>query len=241
MHDGHCATGQSRDHPAPANGIRFGNRLEGFTEREPDVKRNKECPEHVREGLAVVGVPEVGQQHETGQGRQPVTVGYGAEQGDGQPNPHDEHGETRFQFIVFRRVEPGQSKEHLCANDQSDERRERSCMVVQEVCSHALGGTLQHRVEQTVRKPSVAQEHQHQGHHGKQEVELELDNTHRHQQQNRQQEQATRCIEHGQQEEHDIGDAIAHSVQLVRVNSTPSDDSVDDDGGADENQVQQHV
>ena len=164
MHDAHGAAGNTGDHTAPAHRISIGNRLERLAQREANEERNKQRSEHVREGLAVVGVPEIGDQNRAGQAGEPVSVWNSRKQTNDEPYGHDEHGEAGFEFFIFSRIESGQPKGHLRADDQPDEGREGPSMVIQKIVLDAGWYVFQERVEQAVRIPRIAQEHEHEGH-----------------------------------------------------------------------------
>ena len=88
VHDGHRGAHKAGEYTAPSPCIGIGNRLEGGTQSKPDVERYEQGAQHVRQNLAVVGVPEVWDEEQTAQGGSPVAVWDGREQTEHEPDAH---------------------------------------------------------------------------------------------------------------------------------------------------------
>ena len=138
VHHGHGRADKSGEHTAPAPCISIRDRLEGGTQRKPDVERDKQRTEHVGQNLAVVGVPEVRNEEQTAERRGPVAVGNGGEQAENEPHAHGEQHERGFCFIALMGENTRKTEAHLDGDDQTNKGRVRSAVEVREVVKDAL-------------------------------------------------------------------------------------------------------
>ena len=112
-------------------------------------------------------------------------------------------------------------------------------MVVHHVVGDALGCAIEEGLEHAVGEPTVAEENVHQREQGEEPVELVLHGSPRDQGQQRDEQNPTRRVHHGEQNQHRVGHGVARPAQAVLVQAAPGDDEIDDERSAHQNEVQQ--
>ncbi len=239
VHDSHRGTDKAGDDTAPSPCIGIGDRLEGGTQSKPDVERDEQGAKHVGQHLAVVGVPEVRDEEQTAQGRSPVAIRDGRKQTEHEPDAHGQEDQRGFGLVTFVGEHTGQAEAHLYENDQTDEGRIGSVVVIHQVIRNVGGGGVEQLAKDAVGKPPITLEHIDDGEQGQNPVESILHGAPGHEGQDRQEEHATRGVQHAQQNEHQVGHGVAGPVQTVRIKSSAGDDDVGDQRSADQNKVEQ--
>ena len=87
-------------------------------------------------------------------------------------------------------------------------------------------------------EPTIAEENKHKWYASEKPIVSVLQCSPGYQPKQWDEQQTTRGVKHGEEEEHDVRDAVARSIQSTNIQTSLADDSVDDEWSTDQDGIQ---